>query len=62
MGFLHGDIRSHNLLLDSSGAFYIIDFDQAVVDPEEEEIRKEMYELTAFLGVGDDDDEDEGDV
>jgi len=28
-----------------------------VVDPGEEEIEKEMYELTAFLGVGDDNDE-----
>jgi tRNA A-37 threonylcarbamoyl transferase component Bud32 len=49
-GVTHGDIRSPNLLFDSSGAFYIIDFDQAVADPEEEDVKKEMYELTAFLG------------
>ena len=65
-GVLHGDIRTHNLLLDPSGAFYIIDFDQAEVDPDESEyeFKAEMRELTALLYVEEDekdeDDNDEG--
>ncbi|KIM40423.1 hypothetical protein M413DRAFT_28888 [Hebeloma cylindrosporum] len=58
-GILHGDIRRNNLLLDSSGAFYIIDFDQAVVEAEEEAFRKEMEELFDVLGVHDESDGDE---
>ena len=60
-GVLHGDIRTHNLLLDPSGAFYIIDFDQAEVDPDESEyeFKAEMRELTALLYV--EEDEDGGD-
>ncbi|KIM40416.1 hypothetical protein M413DRAFT_28883 [Hebeloma cylindrosporum] len=60
-GILHGDIRLNNLLMDSSGAVYIIDFDRAEVDPEEKQLQEEMDELAGLLGNGDEDnDDDEG--
>ena len=52
-GTLHGDIRLNNLLLDSSGAVYIIDFDRADVDVGEKQFKEEMDELADLLDNGD---------
>ena len=58
-GTLHGDIRLNNLLLDSSGAVYIIDFDRADVDVGEKQFKEEMDELADLLDNGDE--ENDGD-
>ncbi|KIM35343.1 hypothetical protein M413DRAFT_32590 [Hebeloma cylindrosporum] len=53
VGILHGDIRLNNILLHSSGAVYVIDLDQAKVDPEKKQLKKEMDELALLLSNGD---------
>ena len=58
--FIHGDIRSNNLLVDSSNNVYFIDFHCAAIHSTPEYLEGEETRLALLLGCYDTDESDNG--